>query len=191
LEDLNKGAGVYFVESKRDLLASMPPVLGGGMMIQEVHRDRFTPAELPAKFEAGTPPIADAVGLAAAIEWLTQFSWSDIEAHEQSLLSAAVTALSAVPHLTILGGMTHASSLRSGCVSFVVDGVHPHDLTDMLGQEGICLRAGHHCTQPLHRHLGIPASTRLSVGIYNTAEEIAITVEALSKAAERLQRSVA
>ncbi len=188
-------SGIGVLYGKQELLRSMPPFLGGGMMIQEVHQDRFTPADIPQKFEAGTPPVAQAIGLSAAIEWLSQFSWSDIEEHEQSLLAAAQKSLQSVPGITILGPLRLGSGPLagpgtgaeiSGCISFVVDGVHPHDLTDILGQQGICLRAGHHCTQPLHRRLGITASTRLSVGIYTTTEEIRILEKALPSAIARL-----
>ena len=175
------GIGVLY--GKRKHLESMPPFLGGGMMIQEVYHDRFTPADLPQKFEAGTPPIAEAVGLAAAIEWLGQFSWSDVEAHEQSVLHAAADALQSVAGVHLLG----SRMLSSGCISFTVDDVHPHDLTEILGRRGICLRAGHHCAQPLHRRLGITASTRLSVGIYNVKEEIVGVAPAILDAVESLR----
>lgn len=185
------GIGVLY--GKKELLESMPPFLGGGMMIREVHQDRFTPADLPAKFEAGTPPIAEAVGLAAAIEWLSQFSWQDIEAHEDSLLQEAARALRPVHGLAFLGPLVAPHPLPnaipiSGCLSFTIDGVHPHDLTDILGREGICLRAGHHCAQPLHRRLGVSASTRVSVGIYNTVEEITALSPAISAAVKPLRR---
>jgi cysteine desulfurase/selenocysteine lyase len=172
------GIGVLY--GKRELLKDMPPFLGGGMMIREVTRESFTAADAPAKFEAGTPPITQAVGLAAAIEWLMQYSWDDRNAHEKELLSAALTALSSVKGLHILG--PGKADEISGCISFTVDGMHPHDLTDILGQKGICLRAGHHCTQPLHERLGIPASARLSVGIYNTVDEINLLPAAIADA---------
>ncbi|NOS67045.1 MAG: SufS family cysteine desulfurase [Candidatus Peribacteraceae bacterium] len=190
------GIGVLY--GKKEHLESMPPFLGGGMMIQEVHQDRFTPADIPQKFEAGTPAIAEAVGLAAAIEWIGQYSWEEIEDHEQSLIAAAVETLHVIPKITILGpgngGARHGSAslttgalpLQSGCLSFVTEGVHPHDLTEILGRQGICLRAGHHCTQPLHRRLGITASTRLSVGIYNTEEEITPVRTAVIQAVKKL-----
>lgn len=174
------GIGVLY--GKRNLLQSMPPFLGGGMMIQEVHQDRFTPADIPQKFEAGTPAIAEAVGLAGAIEWIGQFSWNDIEKHEQSLLTVARESLQSVTGLKILG----PSSYVSGCISFTINGIHPHDLTEILGRQGICLRAGHHCTQPLHRRLGVIASTRLSVGIYNVKEEMTAVAIAVTEAAKKL-----
>lgn len=162
------GIGVLY--AKRELLRGMPPFLGGGMMIREVHRDGFTPADAPQKFEAGTPPIVEAVGLKAALEWIEAIGWNDIEAHEAKLMNAAYETLTAIPGLRILGPKSPADA--SGCVSFVIEGAHPHDIADMLGQEGFCLRAGHHCAQPLHERLGVRASVRLSIGIYNTEEEI-------------------
>lgn len=178
--------GIGILYGKQEILRSMPPFLGGGMMIQEVHQDRFTPADIPHKFEAGTQPMAEAVGLGAAIDWMAQFSWKDIEAHEQMLLAETLNILGPIKGLRILG--PGIAEKISGCVSFVTDGIHPHDLTEILGRQGICLRAGHHCTQPLHRRLGITASSRVSVGIYNTKEDIAALAPALKKAMQHLQR---
>jgi len=174
------GIGVLY--AKREHLESMSPWLGGGMMIREVRKDGYTPADIPQKFEGGTPPIAQAVGLHAAIDWLSQFSWEDIEQHEQNLLSYAFEKLQNFEGLTILG-----PAERSGCISFVIDDMHPHDLTEILGRKGICLRAGHHCTQPLHERLGHIATTRLSVSIYNTKEEIDIFCAGIQEAQSILQ----
>ena len=161
--------GIGVLWGRERLLDAMPPMLGGGMMIDEVDCDHFTFAEIPQRFEGGTPPVADAVGLHAAIDWLTQFPWQEIEMHERSLLTTAQNELSKIEGLSILGG---TSQERSGSLSFTLDGIHPHDLAELLGQRGICVRAGHHCAQPLHRHFAAPASTRLSVALYNTEEEI-------------------
>lgn len=182
------GIGVLY--AKRDLLERMPPMLGGGGMVQTVDETSFTPLEPPARFEAGSPPVAEAVGLAAAIDWLSQFSWDDIIAHEQQLLIQVEEILSAVPSLSILGGPSASRSplpARAGCLSFTIDGIHPHDLTDLLGREGICLRAGHHCAEPLHRRLGVAASTRISVALYNTIEEINRLPDAIMRARKILQ----
>ncbi|MDD5751407.1 MAG: SufS family cysteine desulfurase [Candidatus Peribacteraceae bacterium] len=178
------GIGVLY--GKRELLKTMPPFLGGGSMIAEVHRDGFTPADAPQKFEAGTPPIAEAIGLAAAIDWLGQYPWKDIQAHEAVLMRAAFQTLQSIPGLKILGPQNPEDV--SACVSFTVEGIHPHDLTDVLGHEGICLRAGHHCAQPLHERFGIPASARLSVGIYNTEEEIRSVGPAIARAIALLKK---
>lgn len=204
--------GIGILYGKRGLLQAMPPFLGGGMMIQEVRQDGFTAADLPQKFEAGTPPVAEAVGLGAVIEWLSQFSWNDIEMHEQMLIGTAVETLGSIPHVTILGSVVSGYEFRvssssrnpqppstrlgtgstrnfvSGCVSFTIPGIHPHDLTEILGRKGICLRAGHHCAQPLHKRLGVTASTRLSVGIYNTEEEILKIIPVLKEAIAMLRR---
>ncbi len=161
--------GIGVLWGREHLLDAMPPVLGGGMMIDEVHRDRFTFADIPMRFEGGTPPVAEAVGLKASIDWLTQFPWKDIEAHERALLERAQRELSEIPGLSIVGGKT---AERSGSLSFTLAGIHPHDLAELLGRRGICVRAGHHCTQPLHKYFAVPASTRLSVAIYNTEEEV-------------------
>jgi cysteine desulfurase/selenocysteine lyase len=140
------------------------------MMIRHVTRETFTAADVPQKFEAGTPPITEAVGLHAAIDWLTQFRWAEIEQHEQSLIATAYTELQSNPRIQILGSQNPLHV--SGCISFVVDGAHPHDLTDILGKRGICLRAGHHCAQPLHQALGVQASTRLSIGLPTATSDI-------------------
>ncbi len=171
------GVGVLY--GKRELLESMPPFLGGGDMLESVDQHGFTPAELPRKFEAGTPSIADAIGLATAIEWMESIGVDAIHMHTKSLLVYARKKLSAVQGLKILGPVSGDDLL--GCVSFTVDGIHPHDLTEILGKKGICLRAGHHCTQILHKHLGIRASTRLSVGAYNTEEEVDRCIEAIEE----------
>jgi cysteine desulfurase/selenocysteine lyase len=159
------GVGVLF--GKKELLESMPPFQTGGGMIRDVSKDGFICADLPEKFEAGTPPVAEAVGLKIAIDWLNQFDWKDIEEHEDKLIQLAVNELGKIKELTLLG-----SKNSSGSLSFTIKGIHPHDLTDILGEKGICLRAGHHCAIPLHERLKVEASTRLSIGIYNTEEEI-------------------
>ncbi len=176
------GIGVLY--GKRKLLERMPPFLGGGMMIGEVKKDRFTAADIPQKFEAGTPPIAEAVGLGAAITWLKQFPWKDIQAHEQSLMQRAMKHLTSIKDLTIL---PNPNPNPTGCLSFTIGNVHPHDLTEIIGRKGVCLRAGHHCTQPLHERLGISASTRLSVGIYTTKDDIEICAKELQAACCVLQ----
>ncbi|TSC80394.1 MAG: cysteine desulfurase / selenocysteine lyase [Candidatus Peregrinibacteria bacterium Gr01-1014_25] len=178
------GIGVLYAKS--ELLASMPPVMGGGMMIQEVRRDGFIPADPPARFEAGTPPYVEAVGLAAAIDWLSQFSWQDVVAHERDVLAAALDELRSTPGVRILG--PGKADAITGCISFTVDGVHPHDLTALLGERGYMLRAGHHCAQPLHRRLGIGASARIAIGIYNTEEDVRGLGAAIADAARTFAR---
>ncbi len=176
--------GIGILYARTALLEKMPPFLGGGDMIQNVTRDHFTAAELPRKFEAGTPAITQAVGLGAAIEWLEKTGQDTIATLEQSLLQHAQKRLDGIPGLTILGPQNAHD--RRGCISFTVDGIHPHDITQILSDQGICLRAGHHCTQPLHAHLGVTATTRLSVAAYNTMEEIDVCADALMEAQARL-----
>jgi cysteine desulfurase/selenocysteine lyase len=151
-------------------------------MIATVTTDAFTPAELPRKFEAGTPAIAEAIGLAAAIQWMTTVGMDQIHAHEQSLLAHTLDAMKCV---NILGSKNPTKI--AGCISFTVDGVHPHDLTQILSDTSIMLRAGHHCAQPLHKRLGVPASTRLSVGIYNTMDDIDALSTALPVSINKLR----
>ncbi len=171
------GVGVLY--GKRELLESMPAFLGGGDMLESVDQNGFIPAELPRKFEAGTPSIADAIGLAAAIEWTTLVCVDAIHTHTKNLLAYARKKLSTVKNISILGATSGNDLL--GCISFITNGIHPHDLTEILGRKGICLRAGHHCTQILHKHLGITASARLSVGAYNTEEEIDRCIAAIEE----------
>lgn len=178
------GIGVLY--GKSELLHAMPPFLGGGDMIQNVTTVGFTPAELPRKFEAGTPAIAEAVGLSAAIQWLQSLDRTAVKEHEASLIKHALEHLESIKGLNILG--SHHPEHHHAVISFTIDGIHPHDLTDILGSEGFCLRAGHHCTQPLHQSLGINASTRLSVAAYNTIEEVDRCIEAMKEAQKILKK---
>lgn len=171
------GIGVLY--GKKNLLEQMPPFLGGGMMIRDVTTESFTPGDLPMKFEAGTPPAAEASGLKAAIDWLNGFDRAELEAHEANLIAHARGLLTTIPGLRIIGPKSAQEAF--GCVSFIIDGVHPHDLTHLLGERGIALRAGHHCTQPLHHRLGLNATTRLSVAPYNTLEEIDLACSAITE----------
>ncbi len=177
--------GIGALYGKADLLSTLPPLLGGGMMIREVTEKAFTPADIPARFEGGTLPVAEAVGLHAAITWLAQYPWKDIGAHERSLLALAQEELSAIPGLRILGPADITE--RWGTLCFTVENIHPHDLTEILGREGICLRAGHHCAQPLHDRFHLPATTRLSVAVYNTPDEIRAVAPAMRAALTLMQ----
>ncbi len=175
------GVGVLY--GRQELLQAMPPFRGGGSMISRVHWDRFTTAELPLKFEAGTPPIVPAIALGAAIDYLQQIGLETIAAHEHQLVQRALEGLEAVGGVRILGpGEEH----RGGLVSFLLKNsrgrdIHPHDIAHLLDREGIAVRAGHHCTQPMHKMLGITASTRASFYLYNTEAEIDHLVEALDR----------
>ena len=163
-------SGVGVLYGKERLLEAMPPFLGGGSMINEVRLDRFTPAELPAKFEAGTPPIVPAIGMSAAIDYLQQVGLGAIHRHELELTRYAYQALSQIDGLRILGPTPEH---RTGLVSFAFERIHAHEFAQVLNDQfGVAVRAGHHCTQPLHHLLGITASTRASFYLYNTPEEV-------------------
>jgi cysteine desulfurase/selenocysteine lyase len=162
-------SGVGVLYGKRELLEAMPPFLGGGSMIREVFIDHFTPADLPSKFEAGTPPIASAITLAAAIEYLESIGIEAIHRHERALAHYAYQRLSQIDDVRILGP---GPEERAGMVAFVVSGIHAHDVAQVLDYHGIAVRPGHHCTMPLHARLGISASTRASFYLYNQPHEV-------------------
>jgi cysteine desulfurase/selenocysteine lyase len=169
------GIGVLY--GRRDLLDRMPPWQGGGGMIGRVSFSETTFAPVPDRFEAGTPPIAEAVGLAAAMDYLAALPPDKVVAHESAVLHYAERCLSELPGVTVLG----SPSARVGVVSFVVDGVHPHDVGTILDHEGVAVRTGHHCAQPLMHRLGVPSTVRASFGLYNRASDVDALVTALSK----------
>ena len=173
------GVGVLF--GRRELLDAMPPFLGGGSMISRVTTGGFEPAELPAKFEAGTPPIVSAIGLGAAIDYLDGIGIDAIQAHERMLCARAHQVLGSVAGVKFLGPAPEA---KSGIVSFTLERVHAHDIAQLLDRQGIAVRAGHHCAMPLHKRLGINASTRASFYFYNTPAE----VDRLATALEDIKR---
>ena len=170
------GIGVLY--AKRELLEEMPPFLVGGDMISRVDFQESTWNQLPWKFEAGTTPFTEAVGLAAAFDWLEGLGIEAIGAHEADVVSYAIERLSEVPGLRIFGPQ---SQPRGAAVSFVIDGVHPHDVAEILGRDGVCIRAGHHCTQPLMRRLGVPATSRASFGAYNSRADVDRLVDGLGE----------
>ena len=174
--------GIGVLWARRELLAEMPPFLGGGEMIESVWMDRTTFAPPPHKFEAGTMPIAQAVGLAAAIDYLGEIGLDAIRAHELELTRHALDVLGQVEGLRILGPTEPAD--RGSAISFTVEGVHPHDVSQVLDDLGIAVRAGHHCAWPLHRAFGVRASTRASFYLYNTRAE----ADALADGIRRAQR---
>ena len=177
-------SGIGILWGKRELLEAIPAFHGGGSMISDCTVDGFTPGELPAKFEAGTPPIVEAIGLGAAVEYLNRFSLESISEHEKVLTKAACKGLQAIEGLSILGP---AADQRSGLVSFSIDGVSPQDISVLLDQKGIAIRAGHHCAMPLHDHLGLGSSCRASFYLYNTVDEVTEFVDALTKVVSRLR----
>ncbi|HEY9537642.1 MAG TPA: cysteine desulfurase [Kiloniellaceae bacterium] len=162
---------------KAELLKAMPPFLGGGDMIRSVSFAETTYADPPHRFEAGTPPIVEAIGLGAAIDYVTAVGQDAIAAHEAGLLAYATERLSQVEGLTIFGTAREKASI----VSFALDGIHPHDIGTIIDREGVAIRVGHHCAQPLMERLGVPATARASMGLYNTRGEIDVLAEALEK----------
>lgn len=172
--------GIGVLWGRRALLEQMPPFLGGGSMIKIVGLHESTYADVPARFEAGTPAIAEAIALGEAIDFLQEVGMDRIYAHEVELLGYALDRLASVEGLTIYGPAT--IEMRGGAISFTLEGVHPHDVAAALDSEGIAVRAGHHCTQPLHAHFDIPATTRASFYLYNIAEEVDRLAAALDKA---------
>ncbi len=175
------GIGVLY--GKQALLQAMPPYQGGGSMIRKVTLEKTTWADIPARFEAGTPAVADAVGLDAAITYLENVGLDRILAHEHALVTAAMERMAALPGVTVLGPGPEIE--RAGVLSFTVDGVHPHDVAAVLDEHNVAVRAGHHCTQPLMKALGVPATTRASFYLYNTDEDIDRLVDAV-QAVQRL-----
>ncbi|MEQ8510689.1 MAG: cysteine desulfurase [Rhodospirillaceae bacterium] len=174
------GIGVLY--GKEELLSEMPPYQGGGEMISTVTFERSEWAELPAKFEAGTPPIVQAVGLGAAIDYVSLFDRAAVAAHEQGLLNYATEQLKSINSLRLIGTAKH----KTAVASFVLDGAHPHDLATILDRSGVCVRAGHHCAQPLMDSFGVTATLRASFGMYNTRSEVDVLIEALGRAREIL-----
>jgi cysteine desulfurase/selenocysteine lyase len=168
------GIGALF--GKQKILDEMPPFLGGGDMIKAVHLRTFTPNSIPHKFEAGTPAIAEAVGFGAAIDYLSNVGMEQIHSHEQRIIAYAIERLREVPGIRILGP---SAEKRGGVVAFTLDGIHPHDVAQILDTFGIAVRAGHHCAQPLHEKLGIQASTRASFYIYNQIQEVDKLIDGL------------
>jgi len=174
--------GLGILHGRRELLEAMPPFLGGGHMISSVdwHESRW--AELPAKFEAGTSPIAEAVGMGAAVGWIQQLGIERIRAHEAGLVGYCLERLADVSGVRVFG--PPAAERRGAVISFAVDGVHPHDVAEILGRTGVCVRAGHHCAQPLMRVLGVPATTRASFAAHTVREEVDQLVAGLERVRE-------
>ncbi|WP_245699030.1 aminotransferase class V-fold PLP-dependent enzyme [Rhodospira trueperi] len=170
------GIGVLF--GKLDLLEAMPPWKGGGDMIESVTFEKTTYAAPPARFEAGTPPIVEAIGLAAAVDYVQGIGMAAIADHEADLLRYAMQRLASVEGLTIHGTAPH----KAAVLSFTVDGLHPQDLAMVLDRSGLCLRAGHHCAEPLMRRLGVAGTIRASFGLYNTRSDVDVLISALEKA---------
>jgi cysteine desulfurase / selenocysteine lyase len=172
------GVGVLY--GREALLDAMPPYQGGGDMIRSVTFAKTTYNSLPYKFEAGTPHIAGGIGLGAAVDYLQGLDWEAVAAHEHDLLTYATASLSAIPGLRLIG----TAREKAGSISFTLEGVHPHDVGTILDQDGVAVRTGHHCTQPLMDRLGVPATARASFAFYNTREEIDALVKGIYKVRE-------
>ncbi|OYW18450.1 MAG: hypothetical protein B7Z55_10605 [Planctomycetales bacterium 12-60-4] len=171
------GIGVLY--ARRSLLEDMDPFLGGGHMIREVFKDRSTWADPPAKFEAGTAAFVESVGLGAAIDYVQQIGIENIASYEHQLLEYGTRILTEIPGLKVYGP---SPELKGSILSFTVEGVHPHDLSDLLDRNGVAVRAGHHCTMPLHDLLQLTATTRASLAFYNMNAEIDVLAESIRKA---------
>ncbi|MER7300822.1 cysteine desulfurase [Nocardioides sp. NPDC127514] len=169
--------GIGVLWGRRAALEALPPFLGGGEMIATVTMEKSTYAPIPHKFEAGTPPIAEAVGLGAALEYLMHLGMENVHAHEQAITAYALERLATVPGVTVLGPADAAK--RGGAIAFELDGVHPHDVAQVLDSKGVAIRAGHHCAKPAHQRFGVQASNRMSSYLYTTPAEIDALVEGL------------
>jgi len=176
--------GIGVLWGRDDLLEAMPAFLGGGEMIRDVRKDGWTPNEIPWKFEAGTPPIAEAVGLGAAIDYLTGVGMDRIRAHEVELTRYALDTLTARLGDTITIHGPADTDVRGGVLSFALDGVHPHDISQVLDEHGVCVRAGHHCAKPLMRELGVGATARASLYLYNDRSDVDALADALAATVE-------
>jgi cysteine desulfurase/selenocysteine lyase len=170
--------GIGALYGKTELLEAMPPFLGGGDMIKEVYLRSFRPNSLPHKFEAGTPAIAEAVGFGAAVDYLTKVGMDQIAAHEHAITEYALERLEEIPGVKVFGP---SADKKGGVAAFTLDGVHPHDVAQVLDKDGIAVRAGHHCAQPLHEKFDIPATSRASFYLYNTKEEVDLLVDGIYK----------
>jgi cysteine desulfurase/selenocysteine lyase len=170
--------GIGALYGRKALLEAMPPFLGGGDMIKRVFLRSFAPNELPHKFEAGTPAIAEAIGFGAAIDYLQTVGMEKIALHEQQIVAYALERLEEVPGVKVFGP---SAEHRGGVTSFTLHGVHPHDVSQILDEQGIAIRAGHHCAMPLHEKFGLPATARASFYLYNTNSEVDKLIEAIYK----------
>jgi cysteine desulfurase/selenocysteine lyase len=174
--------GIGVLHGRRELLEQIPPLLGGGHMIARVTEDGFTPAEPPAKFEAGTMPVAEAIGLGAAVDFLSGIGMDAVRAHARDVVGYAVERLADVPGLTLYGPAD--ADQRGSVAAFALDGIHPHDVAEILGRDGVCVRAGHHCAQPLMRRLGVSATSRASFAVHSTRDDVDRLIDGLDTVRE-------
>jgi cysteine desulfurase/selenocysteine lyase len=174
--------GIGVLHGRRELLEEMPPFLGGGHMIARVGDFESTWAEPPARFEAGTSPVAEAIGLGAAVDWLSGIGMDAVWEHSRDVVGYAMERLQEVPGLTLFGPSDVGH--RGSVCAFAIEGVHPHDVAEIIGREGVCVRAGHHCAQPLMRRLGVSATSRASFAVHSTREEVDRLIDALGTVRE-------
>jgi cysteine desulfurase/selenocysteine lyase len=172
------GIGVLY--GKASLLEAMPPYQGGGDMISSVAFDKTVYNKIPHKFEAGTPDMAGVIGLRAALDYISQLGIENITRHEDELLAYATDKVSKITGVKLIG----TAKEKAGVLSFIMEGVHPHDVGTILDQEGIAIRTGHHCAQPVMHRFGVPATARASFGLYNTKEEVDVLVRGINKVKE-------
>jgi cysteine desulfurase/selenocysteine lyase len=178
--------GIGVLHGRRALLEEMPPFIGGGHMIRTVAANESTWTELPGKFEAGTSQIAEAIGLGVAVDWLRALGAEQVRSHEQAVTGEALERLSSeVPGLVVHGPLAAAD--RGALISFALDGAHPHDIGEILGREGVCVRAGHHCAQPLMRKLGVGATARASFAVHNTSTDVQRLIDGLHEVRRVMQ----
>ena len=168
--------GIGALYGKLKLLEAMPPFMGGGEMIKEVKLRSFRPNSVPHKYEAGTPAVAESVGFGTAVDYLSGIGMERIAAHEHSIIEYALERLEEVPGLKLFGP---SAEHKGGVAAFTFDGIHPHDVATILDRDGIAVRAGHHCAQPLHERFGIPATTRASFYLYSTKSEVDALIEGM------------
>ena len=171
--------GIGVLHGRKELLDAMPPFLGGGHMISSVSVEEIRWGQLPAKFEAGTSNIAEAIGLGAAVDFVSQIGMQSIRAHERDLCAYALDRLGEQPDVTVMGPLD--ADRRGALVAFTLDDVHPHDIAEILGSSGVCVRAGHHCAQPLMQRFGVSATTRASFGVHNTRADVDALVDGLDR----------
>ncbi|MDO8661081.1 MAG: aminotransferase class V-fold PLP-dependent enzyme, partial [Candidatus Woesearchaeota archaeon] len=172
--------GVLFI--KKELHSELNPFLFGGDMIKEVKWQVSSFAEMPHLLEAGTPAVAEAVGLAKAIEFVKSIGWAEIQAHEKELLNECLSGMKKIKGVSILGSLN--AEARSCLIAFNLGDMHSHDVASVLDDYGVCIRSGHHCCMPLHEKLGLSASCRVSFGLYNTLEDVGVFIDSLKKACE-------
>ncbi len=181
--------GVGFLWGREDLLDKMPPFLGGGEMIQDVFLDHFTPAEIPHKFEAGTPPIGEAIAMGSAIQYLESIGLENIKSWETILLEHLFEKLQSINGLNVLGPTPSRQMMRGALAAFSVENTHPNDIAALLDLAGICIRSGHHCCQPLHRYYGLSGTARVSLSFTSTTQEIDCFIDELSTAISFLKKN--